>query len=113
MRAEADFCFRMLVKGKQRATGHHEAGKEGAMSESRAVALARSHLEAWTNHDFDKARGELGQGRAVLQPGRESGGNRRIHGRAPRPRSIRKAGSTWQPASDRRHGRRAKRIDHV
>ena len=29
------------------------------MTESRAVALARSHLEAWTNHDLDSARGNL------------------------------------------------------
>jgi len=68
MRAEADFCFRMLVKGKQGATGHHEAGKEGAMSESRAVALARSHLEAWTNHDFDKARGNLAKDVQFFSP---------------------------------------------
>ncbi|HUE68848.1 MAG TPA: nuclear transport factor 2 family protein [Candidatus Acidoferrum sp.] len=27
--------------------------------ESRAVAFARAHLEAWTNHDLDKARGNL------------------------------------------------------
>jgi hypothetical protein len=31
----------------------------GAKTESRAVALARAHLEAWTNHEFDKARGNL------------------------------------------------------
>jgi len=29
------------------------------MMESRAVAFARAHLEAWTNHDLDKARGNL------------------------------------------------------
>ncbi len=28
-------------------------------SNSRAVALARAHLEAWTNHDFDTVRGNL------------------------------------------------------
>src|ERR1700687_3976537 len=28
-------------------------------ADSRALALARSHLEAWTNHDFDTARGNL------------------------------------------------------
>jgi hypothetical protein len=27
--------------------------------ESRAVALARGHLEAWTNHDLETARGNL------------------------------------------------------
>ena len=29
--------------------------------DSRAVALARAHLEAWTNHDFDTVRGNLAQ----------------------------------------------------
>ena len=29
------------------------------MNESPAVALALSHLEAWTNHDLDTARGNL------------------------------------------------------
>jgi hypothetical protein len=29
------------------------------MSDSRAVAIARAHLEAWTNHDFDTVRGNL------------------------------------------------------
>lgn len=29
------------------------------MMESPAVALARAHLEAWSNHDLDKARGNL------------------------------------------------------
>ena len=29
------------------------------MSESRAVALARAHLEAWTNHDLDSVRSNL------------------------------------------------------
>ncbi len=33
--------------------------KAGTKTESRAVALARAHLEAWTNHDFDTARGNL------------------------------------------------------
>jgi len=28
-------------------------------TESRAVALAQAHLEAWTNHDFDTVRGNL------------------------------------------------------
>jgi len=31
----------------------------GQTPDSRAVALARSHLEAWSNHDFDTARGNL------------------------------------------------------
>ena len=31
------------------------------MSDSRAVVLAKSHLEAWTNHDFDTARGNLAE----------------------------------------------------
>lgn len=29
------------------------------MMESPAVAFARAHLEAWSNHDLDKARGNL------------------------------------------------------
>lgn len=29
------------------------------MMESPAVAFARAHLEAWSNHDFDTARGNL------------------------------------------------------
>ena len=30
-----------------------------AQPESSAVAVARSHVEAWSNHDFDTARGML------------------------------------------------------
>ena len=30
-----------------------------AQQESPAVAIARAHVEAWSNHDFDKARGML------------------------------------------------------
>jgi len=30
-----------------------------AQPESPAVALARTHVEAWSNHDFDTARGAL------------------------------------------------------
>jgi len=33
--------------------------KAGTKTESRAVALATSHLEAWTNHDLDTVRGNL------------------------------------------------------
>jgi SnoaL-like domain len=29
------------------------------VSDSRAVAIARAHLEAWTNHDLDTVRGNL------------------------------------------------------
>jgi hypothetical protein len=29
------------------------------MMDSQAVALARAHLEAWSNHDFETARGNL------------------------------------------------------
>ena len=32
--------------------------KAGTKTESRAVALARAHLEAWTNHDLDTVRGK-------------------------------------------------------
>ena len=30
-----------------------------AQNESPAAAIARAHVEAWTNHDFDTARGGL------------------------------------------------------
>src|SRR3989442_15780637 len=33
--------------------------KAGTKTDSRAVALALSHLEAWTNHDLDTVRGNL------------------------------------------------------
>jgi hypothetical protein len=33
----------------------------GTKTDSRAVALARSHLEAWTNHDLDTVRGNLAE----------------------------------------------------
>lgn len=33
----------------------------GTKKESRAVALARAHLEAWTNHDLDNVAGNLAQ----------------------------------------------------
>jgi hypothetical protein len=32
------------------------------MAESPAVAVARAHLEAWTTHDFESARGNLAEG---------------------------------------------------
>jgi hypothetical protein len=33
----------------------------GTTTDSRAVALALSHLEAWTNHDLDTVRGNLAE----------------------------------------------------
>lgn len=36
--------------------------------ESRAVALARAHLEAWTNHDFDTVRGNLAKDVQFFSP---------------------------------------------
>ena len=39
----------------------HESG-------SPAVALARTHLEAWTNHDLDKARGNLAEDVQFFSP---------------------------------------------
>ena len=30
-----------------------------AQNESPAAAIARAHVEAWSNHDFDTARGRL------------------------------------------------------
>ena len=35
--------------------------KERPISDSPAVALAQAHLEAWTNHDLDTARGNLAE----------------------------------------------------
>src|SRR5579859_6303856 len=43
-----------------------EAG--GSMAESSAVALARAHLEAWTTHDFDTARGNVAEGVQFFSP---------------------------------------------
>jgi ketosteroid isomerase-like protein len=38
------------------------------MSDSRAVALARAHLEAWTNHDLDRVRGNLAEDVQFFSP---------------------------------------------
>ncbi len=40
----------------------------GTKTESRAVALARAHLEAWTNRDFDAARGNLAKDVQFFSP---------------------------------------------
>jgi len=37
-------------------------------SNSRAVALARAHLEAWTNQDFDTVRGNLAKDVQFFSP---------------------------------------------
>lgn len=37
-------------------------------SDSRAVAIARAHLEAWTNHDLDTARGNLAEDVQFFSP---------------------------------------------
>jgi hypothetical protein len=37
-------------------------------SNSRAVAFARAHLEAWTNHDFDTVRGNLAKDVQFFSP---------------------------------------------
>ena len=39
------------------------------MSDSRAVAVARAHLEAWTNHDLDTVRGNLAEDVQFFSPG--------------------------------------------
>jgi hypothetical protein len=44
------------------------AGKEEQMSDSRAVALARAHLEAWTNHDLDRVRINLAEDVQFFSP---------------------------------------------
>jgi hypothetical protein len=38
------------------------------MSDSRAVAIARAHVEAWTNHDLDAARGNLAEDVQFFSP---------------------------------------------
>jgi hypothetical protein len=38
------------------------------MSDPHAVALARAHLEAWTNHEFDRARGNLAEDVQFFSP---------------------------------------------
>jgi hypothetical protein len=38
------------------------------MSDSRAVAIARAHLEAWTNHDLEAARGNLAEDVQFISP---------------------------------------------
>jgi len=42
--------------------------KEKPNSDSLAVALARAHLEAWTNHDLDSARGNLAEDVQFFSP---------------------------------------------
>jgi hypothetical protein len=37
-------------------------------ADSPAVALARAHLEAWTNHDFEKVRGNLAEDVQFFSP---------------------------------------------
>src|SRR5438132_9406377 len=41
--------------------GDTDFGEGDWMMDSRAVALARAHLEAWTNHDLDTARANLAE----------------------------------------------------
>jgi hypothetical protein len=62
-----------VPKAPQQVLPPHEAANDTGLSspvvwhshavdgtaDPRAVALARSHLEAWTNHDFDTVRGNL------------------------------------------------------
>ena len=38
------------------------------MSDSRAVSVARVHLEAWTNHDLDTVRGNLAEDVQFFSP---------------------------------------------
>jgi hypothetical protein len=38
------------------------------MSDSPAVAIARAHLEAWTNHDLEAARGNLAEDVQFFSP---------------------------------------------
>ena len=41
-----------------------------AQQESPAVAIARAHVEAWSNHDFDTARSMLAPDVKVTVPAR-------------------------------------------
>lgn len=42
--------------------------KAATTTDSRAVALARAHLEAWTNHDLDTVRGNLAKDVQFFSP---------------------------------------------
>jgi hypothetical protein len=42
--------------------------KAGTETKSRAVALARGHLEAWTNQDFETVRGNLAEDVQFFSP---------------------------------------------
>ena len=39
-----------------------------SQKDTRAVAVARAHLEAWTNHDFDTVRGNLAEDVQFFSP---------------------------------------------
>src|SRR5437879_11628129 len=39
--------------------GGNDVREGGELMESRAVAFVRAHLEAWSNHDLETARGNL------------------------------------------------------
>jgi hypothetical protein len=45
-------------RGKREA-GHDMESKDVLKTDSPALAIARAHVDAWSNHDFDKARGGL------------------------------------------------------
>jgi len=74
------------------------------MSESPAVALARAHLEAWTNHDLDTARCNLAEDVRFYSPAAELTG---IEEYFDAPRGLKQFASQVVPGSLRiigRHG---------
>jgi hypothetical protein len=48
--------------------GSMSDSKAGTKTDSRAVALALSHLKAWTNHDLDTVRGNLADDVSFYSP---------------------------------------------
>jgi SnoaL-like domain len=65
------------------------------MMESRAVAFARAHLEAWSNHDLDKARGNLAPDVQFFSPAGQLVG---VDEYMDAPRAFSSRG-TWCPAA--------------
>ena len=70
------------------------------MIDSRAVALAKAHLEAWTNHDLERARGNLADEVEFYSPaGRLAG----IEEYMDAPRGLRQFAMQVVPGSLRVH----------
>jgi len=83
MEHKNDPCRKTVPKAPKQVLPPHVAANDTASSspvvwhphamdgtaDPRAVALARSHLEAWTNHDFDTVRGNLADDVQFFSPG--------------------------------------------